>query len=369
MALHVAIDCRVVSPHFPGIGRATLETVQALAQSNVDGRMTLLYGPGNAPEPLASLGALKPVDLVHMSSSLRSAQDQIELPRLLRRLRPDVYHATYYALPLAVPGRVVVTIYDLIPRLFPQYWPNPLVRHVINLWTAQAARRADAIIASSASTGKDIARLLPGAAGKTHVVPLGVNPKTVESGSREPGQGYLLYVGSNKPHKNLPRLVGAFARLPRDREIRLVIAGAWDDRYPESKQAARRLGLDDRITFEHRPSEQRLDALYQGALAFVFPSLYEGFGLPVLEAMAASLPVATSDRGSLAEVAGDAALVFDPTREESICACMERLFGDGDLRADLRARGLEQVRRYSWSHTASGTWQVYERIAASGGRE
>jgi alpha-1,3-rhamnosyl/mannosyltransferase len=295
---------------------------------------------------------------------LRSPQDQVELPRLLRRLRPDIYHATYYAVPLAMPGRVVVTIYDLIPRLFPQYWPNPLVRHAINLWTARAARRAEAVIACSASTADDIGRLLPGAAGKTHVVPLGVAARPAPCRSSEEGRPFLLCVGSNKPHKNLARLVGAFARLPRDLEVGLVIAGAWDARYPESRQAAERLGLAERVTFDHRPSDQRLDALYQGALGFVFPSLYEGFGLPVLEAMAWGLAVATSDRGSLAEVAGDVALVFDPTREESIAACMEQLIGDREMRDSLRLRGLERAGRFSWEHTASQTWQVYERVAA-----
>jgi alpha-1,3-rhamnosyl/mannosyltransferase len=368
MVLHVAIDCRVVSPHFPGIGRATLETVQALARSNVDGRLTLLTGPGKAPAAIADLAGSGSVDLVAVNSALRSAQDQIELPRLLRRLRPDVFHATYYAVPLAMPGCVVVTIYDLIPRLFPQYWPNPLVRHTINLWTARAARRADAIVACSASTADDVARLLPGTAGKTHIVPLGVAARPTACQASNLERTYLLYVGSNKPHKNLPRLVGAFARLPRDQVVGLVIAGAWDGRYPQSRQAVERLSLGDRITFEHSPSDQRLDALYRGALAFVFPSLYEGFGLPVLEAMAWGLAVATGDRGSLAEVAGDAALVFDPTREESIGACMERLIGDRKLRDTLRERGLDRAGRFSWARTASETWRVYERVAARVGR-
>jgi glycosyltransferase involved in cell wall biosynthesis len=107
-----------------------------------------------------------------------------------------------------------------------------------------------------------------------------------------------------------------------------------------------------------------MEALFQGARAFVFPSLYEGFGLPVLEAMASGLAVATSDRGSLAEVAGDAALVFDPTREESISVRIEQLLGAHELRDALRARGFEQASRYPWSRTASETWKVYERLAA-----
>src|SRR5690242_13330679 len=170
-ALHVAIDCRVVDPRFPGIGRATLETVRCLAVSGCAGRLTLLHGRGEAPAELAALGAHGGLNLVAVPAALRHPADQWALPRLLRRLRPDVFHATYYAVPALLPVRHVVTIYDLIPRLFPQYWPNPLTRRLINLWTAYAARRAQGVIACSQATADDIARLLPGTAGKLAVAP------------------------------------------------------------------------------------------------------------------------------------------------------------------------------------------------------
>lgn len=365
--LHVAVDCRVVDPHYPGIGRATLETVRALAREPGPHRLSLLVGPGAPPADLADVTRSANVDaqLVRVGSALRSPADQWELPRLLWRLRPDVYHATYYAVPALLPVPTVVTIYDLIPRLFPRYWTNPALRGVINAWTAYAARRAARVLTCSHATARDLARLLPETAPKLRVVPLGVSPRPAArvDASRSSDDPTLLYVGSNKPHKNLPRLVAAFARVAPTVTGTLVVAGAWDERYSEAVDLARRLNLDERVRFERRPSDERLDALFAAATGFVFPSLYEGFGLPVLEAMAAGLPVATSDRGSLAEVAGDAALLVDPDDEGSIADAMRRLLRDAAERSRLSAAGRAQAARFTWDRTAEETWALYEEAA------
>jgi len=366
--LHVAIDCRVVDPHYPGIGRAVLETVRALARDDRAPRLSLLVPPTPPPE-LVELAAHSGgrVSLVPIRSRLRAPADQWTLPRALARLRPDVYHAPYYAVPAVIPVPMVLTVYDLIPQLFPQYWPNHALRAAIDVWTRYAIRRADRVIAISESTASDLARLVPSAANKTRVALLGVTPRPQDTPAATAGDNvnepYLLYVGSNKPHKNLPRLVAAFARLEPDMAGRLVIAGAWDNDYPQALDEARRSGLDARITFEHRPSDRRLDELYAGATAFVFPSLYEGFGLPVLEAMAAGLPVATSARGSLGEVAGDAALLFDPTSDEEIAAAMRLLLRDKELRERLSAAGRARAALFLWSRTARDTFEVYAETA------
>jgi glycosyltransferase involved in cell wall biosynthesis len=363
--LHVAIDCRVVDRHYPGIGRAIGETVRSIVGAGSGARITLLYGPGRPPESLAALSG-SGVDLVCVGAAPRAPADQWMLPRLLRRLGADVFHAPYYAVPLSLPIPTVVTIYDLIPRLFPEYWPNPITRGVINTWTWYALRRAGAIIACSRATAGDVARLMPGTAGKVRVVPLGVAPRPAVTARAVAPAPYLLYVGSNKPHKNLPRLVRAFQCVAEQGPGRLVVAGAWDARYPEARDEARRLGLDERVSFEHFPSDDRLAQLYAGACGFVFPSLYEGFGLPVLEAMAAGLPVATTDRGSLAEVAGDAALCFDPLNEIAIAGAAIRLLSDAYLREQLSAAGREQAARFPWSRTARDTLAVYQDVASAG---
>ena len=364
-ALHIAVDCRVVDPRYPGVGRAALETARALAELGAARRLSFLIPPGEPAPALAALGGYGGVELVDVGAPIRTPADQWALPRLLRKLRPDVYHATYFAVPALVPGRMVVTIYDLIPRLFPQYWPNGLIRSTINAWMAYAVRRAARVITCSHNTANDIARLLPAAVAKVRVVPLGVSPWTVEPPRQAAATTapYLLYVGSNKPHKNLPRLVAAFARIAPRTAANLIVAGAWDARYPEARDEVRRRRLDGRVSFEHLPSPTRLADLYMGATGFIFPSLYEGFGLPIIEAMAAGAPVATSDRGSLREVASDAALLFDPTDESAIAAAMARLLSDQDLRTQLSARGRARAALFPWSRTAQETWAVYEEVA------
>jgi len=172
---------------------------------------------------------------------------------------------------------------------------------------------------------------------------------------------YALYVGINKPHKNLPRLVEAFARITHHvSRFTLVIAGHEDPRYPQARERAAALGLDS-VMFLGAVAEEDLPALYSGADLFVFPSLYEGFGLPVIEAMACGTPVACSNVSSLPEVAGDAALLFDPHTPESIAAAICQTLQNAELRERLRRRGLEQAGHFSWEHAARLTLEAYRQ--------
>lgn len=374
--LHVALDCRVVAPRYPGIGRATRETARAMATGQESVRLSLLAQTGHVDATIAALTESSNVDLVEVPAALRSPADQLCLPMVLGRLRPDLYHAPYFAVPVLagtpLMPPVVVTLYDLIPLLLPDRPRSALERLVIQRWIHLAATRATRIVVPSEQTAADLRRFLPAVTPKIRVVPLGVTPgvtphKAPRGGPRPAlpkaagSERYLLYVGSNKPHKNLLRLIEAFAALDEPR-YRLVIAGAWDRRYPESAAAVTRLNLGDRVTFYHDPDDEALDSLYAGAHAFVFPSLYEGFGLPVLEAMAAGLPVATSERGALRDVAGQAALTFDPRSREGMSAALSRLIGDQDLRRRLKAAALAQAARFSWERTARELCHVYEEI-------
>ncbi len=174
---------------------------------------------------------------------------------------------------------------------------------------------------------------------------------------------FLLYLGINKPHKNLVRLIDAYANLPfAIRHSPFIIAGAWDDRYPESKQRVEALDLGESVRFLGRIDDADLPGLYAAATLFVFPSRYEGWGLPVVEAMACGTPVACSNASSLPEAAGEAALLFDPDDTAAITAALERGLSDAGLRADLAEWGLAQAARFTWAGNASATLDVYRKI-------
>jgi alpha-1,3-rhamnosyl/mannosyltransferase len=173
----------------------------------------------------------------------------------------------------------------------------------------------------------------------------------------------MLYFGSNKPHKNVPRLVEAFAAgCARASGIDLVIAGHWDERYPQAKALAERLSLKERVRFIGPVQDNDLPALYGGTELFVFPSEYEGFGLPVLEAMACGAPVVCSNRSSLPEVAGDAALLCDPHDAAALARALEQALTDRGLRAALQQRGLERAAQFTWEQAASHTLKMYRTI-------
>ena len=183
------------------------------------------------------------------------------------------------------------------------------------------------------------------------------------------GRPYVLYLASNKPHKNLVRLLQAWSLVAADRSIepcQLVIAGHWDARFPEAREAARRLGLMERVQFAGEVEERDLPAAYSGARLFVFPSLYEGFGLPVLEAMACGAPVICSNTSSLPEVAGDAAVQVDPLDVQGLAAAMARALADETVRAGLRERGLLRAAEFTWERTARATLAVYRSALEAG---
>jgi alpha-1,3-rhamnosyl/mannosyltransferase len=267
----------------------------------------------------------------------------------------------------------VLTCYDVIPLLFPACF-SARQRLIFRVAHHLALRAASVVLAISRTTRDDLVQHFAINAARVVVTPLAADehfgpqpPERIEAVRRtyRLPEKYVLYVGSNKPHKNLVALVKAWAALGSPaHDTWLVIAGHWDARYPEAQQVAAQLRGGERIIFAGPVAEDDLPALYSGALCFVFPSLYEGFGLPVLEAMACGTPVACSGVSSLPEIAGDAALLFDPVRVESIVEALARLMKDADQRADLRARGLRQASRFSWQQTARQTWETYLTLQA-----
>jgi alpha-1,3-rhamnosyl/mannosyltransferase len=371
MSAVFVLDARTATAHFPGIGRYVANLARAMGPLlGPEERLILLHDP-TPPSPwdLSTLagGAVSVVDVPLSPFSLRQ---QWAVPRLLRRLGADLYHSPYYLMPYWPGVPTVLTVYDLIPLLFPQY--VSLRARWLFRWTIALSQFvATSIIAISRTTSGDLQTILGVKSDKVTVIPLAPDPAfyprsptETEPVRRQYGlpESFVLYVGSNKPHKNLAGLVEAWSYLTfHVSRFTLLIAGVWDPRYPQPRLLAERLGLQN-IRWLGPVPEADLPALYSMADLFVFPSLYEGFGLPVLEAMACGVPVVCSNTSSLPEVAGDAALLVDPTDIRALAAAMERALTDEHLRAEMRARGLERARRFTWEEAARRTLDVYRRV-------
>jgi alpha-1,3-rhamnosyl/mannosyltransferase len=299
---------------------------------------------------------------------------QWRLPRLLSAARPDAFHATYWVTALRPGLPMVLSIYDLIGLSLPGAVPGPR-RLVLALALRLAARSAQAVLTLSEWSRADLVRQLgldPERVAVTHLAPdahfAPASPEAVAAVRMRYGlpERYVLYVGINKPHKNLATLVAAWARLaPRlgDADVALALAGPWDPRYPWP--AADLAGLPSSAAgqFLGPVAEADLPALYTGATVFAFPSRYEGFGLPPLEAMACGTPVVAARATCLPEVLGEAALLVPPLDADAWAEALERVIRRPDLAAELGERGRAQAGRYTWAATASATLSVYRRVA------
>ncbi|MCS7261173.1 MAG: glycosyltransferase family 4 protein [Anaerolineae bacterium] len=365
--MKVILDARTANDHFPGIGRYVASLARALMQLEKAPELTLLVDPKAQPGRLQ----LPSLPILSCPASPFSLRQQWLVPHVLRIAHAHVYHSPYYLMPYRPGVPIVLTCHDIIPLLFPDYF-TAWQRLAFHLSHQLALHVAEVILVVSQTTRDDLMRHLHVAAHKITVIPEGVDehfrPQTPEEIERvrhiyRLPTYYVLYVGSNKPHKNLVRLVQAWAVVaPHHRDVFLVIAGPWDARYPQARRAVEELGIQEHVLFLGAVADEHLPGLYSGALCFVSPSLYEGFGLPVLEAMACGTPVACSDVASLPEVAGDAALFFDPHKVECIQDALMRLLSDADLRDDLAMRGRERAITFSWKRTAAATAEQYARL-------
>ena len=280
----------------------------------------------------------------------------LRLPRLLRRLRPDVSHF-HYVMPPSAPGRVVLTVHDLSFERRPELM-NRRDRVLFRSLVPRSVRRADRILVGSDWTRSDLVERYDVPDEKVVVTPYGVDPLFTREGPARNGSPYLLFVGGLQPRKDPGTAVDALQKL--DPGLRLVFAGPPLRQSRELIEHVRRLRLSSRVEFTGYVRKTELAALYRGASALVLPSLYEGFGLPLLEAMASGTPVVASTAGALPEVAGDAAVLVEPGDAEGLAAGVERALAD---RERLVAAGLERSRRYSWAETARRTLAVYEELA------
>jgi glycosyltransferase involved in cell wall biosynthesis len=313
--------------------------------------------------------------MVPETAPLYSISEQIKIPLSLAREKVRLVHEPHYVLPPAIQCRSVVTIHDCIHLMFPQYLPGRLayVYAKGSMWAA--TRKADRILTVSEASKRDILRFFDVPPDKVEVIynaiderflaPANVERMDLVRQRYQLDDPFVMYVGNIKPHKNIERLIEAFgrARAQSPDNLKLIIIGDEISKYPALRQSVHKHKLDKHVRFLGFQPMETLAAFYRLARAFVFPSLYEGFGLPPLEAMACGSPVVTSNVSSLPEVAGGAALLVDPYDVEAIAHGIVRAVTDDALRADLIARGHERARSFSWAQSVKKIHQIYMQVA------
>ena len=288
----------------------------------------------------------------------------------IRRIRPSLYHETKYAPFHFEEGPTVLTIYDLSFVRHPEWHPADRVKH-FEKYCLKRLPQVDAIITISEFSKNEILGLTAVKPDKIYVTPLGVDQAFARGNERLPGlpKRYILSLGTLEPRKNLALLIRAFTSLPNHLKERypLVIAGAWGWNNKELNETLHSLQKKERIILAGYIPQEMLPHLYGRASLFVYPSLYEGFGLPVLEAMACGVPVLASNTSSLPEVIGNAGLLVDPENIDDVNQGMTRLLTDEELRKEFSEKGLKRAAYFSWERCSRETLAVYEKVLGNKG--
>lgn len=371
--MRIAFDGTTLRPGRTGVGYYTEHLLQHLAREAEATGDEVVVVSNRRVETAAPLPKSVRIFVDHRCP-LRTLWMQVFAPRVLAAIRPDVAHFTNSVVPLASGIPSVTTIHDMSLSLYPQY--HPLRRVVLNRpLVGLAARHVDAVITVSRSARRDILELYGLPADRVHVVHEAAAPEfrpirdpallaAVRRRYRLPDR-FALYVGTIEPRKNLPRLFEAFAARYRRGELQheLVCVGPYGWGSRDLRRRLKRLGISHAVHFTGYVPFSALPALYNLSDIFVFPSLYEGFGLPVIEAMACGVPVITSQNSSLTEVAGGAVEAIDALDTEALGAAIVRLAWEKDRRLELSRRGLERARAFSWERAARETLGVYRAAA------
>ena len=379
--MHVAINAQLVSfsesYHNSGISRYTYRLVAGLSQREGDQRYTVFINArdvsgaaGLSTDRLRLVASQRPID----HPAQRILWEQRVLPRLLRRLGVDVFHAPANVLPPRLPCASVLTIHDLSFIHYPQFF-RPTRRIYQRIFTARSARAATLVLAVSQSTRRDLIEHMEVSPGRIRVVYPAIeerfqpspDPAVVASFRRERGlpERFLLYLGNLEPRKNVAGLVEAYARLrAADPDAPpLVVAGGKGWFYQTVFERVRALDLERAITFAGYVRDEEQPLWYAAAELFIYPSYFEGFGLPVAEAMACGAPVITSNVSSLPEVAGDVAVQVDPHDSGALAHAMQSVLGDEQARQRMAAEGPRWARQFSIERMVRGCSEAYAEAA------
>jgi glycosyltransferase involved in cell wall biosynthesis len=376
MALTVGFDATSAVRQTAGIGRYTRELLGALSNRDDDIRYRIFYCSGGDPQ-----GGLPPLDERFRLRSLpvsdritNAVWQRLRLPIPVQAITGsfDIFHSPDFTLPPTMGRPSIVTVHDLAFLTVPQC-AYPTLRDYLAEVVPRSVRRASQIIAVSQRTAQDLVERLGTDPERIEVIHEGVSrwlrPSTSGDAAGELGHGlvgkgpYILSVGTLEPRKNYVRLVEAFAALrARGLDHKLVIAGRKGWLYEPIFERVRELKLERKVLFVE-PGDPELLALYRTAAVFVYPSLYEGFGIPALEALACGIPVTCSSASSLPEIVGEAALLFDPEDVEAMAASIERLLSDEGLAQALRWAGPIRAGKFSWAEAAQKTERLYREVA------
>jgi glycosyltransferase involved in cell wall biosynthesis len=364
----IAIDARKIADF--GVGTYIRNLLTGLARLAPDDEF-LVFLPPRGRLPVES----PRFTVLHSEARNYGLSEHVSLPLRAAWKGADLYHAPHYVLPWLTHGPAVVTIHDIIHLRFPEYLPSRAAFRYAETVMRHSYRRAARVLTVSQASKSDLLAWFGGDPDRIEVVPSAVDEAFFEPRSSEHlarvrerwrlPERYVLYSGNVKPHKNLERLIRAFARVREDTaldDVKLVLIGSDVARYHGLRRLAAELRIAEHVRFLAWMPKEELAAIYALATVFAYPSLYEGFGLPPLEAMACGVPVVVSDASSLPEVCGDAALFVDPSDVEKIARALATVLGDERICKDLARRGLERAERFRHHDQAGRVLAVYHQV-------
>jgi len=377
--MRIGIDARWIIEEPSGIGQYTLNLIRHLARKDSKNEYFLFFQnekiAKRIKEELRSYSE-RTLHFILVSYGVFSIKNQIFLPWKLRSLRIDVFHSTNFMIPLFGFGtKYGVTIHDLIPFLFPEFAPRSKKSRFYRIYQClmkRIVKKAAFILVDSNHSAKDLTENFSKARDKTFVMTFGIDPSFQSSMENSSSAGIreklgihnqiILYVGRQDPYKNLMSLIRIHKNvLEKGTDATLVIAGSRDDRYPEITSLIAELQLQGKVKITGYLSQRDLVSLYREASLLALPSLYEGFGLPVLEAMASGIPVIASNKASIPEVMGDAGILLNPDSHPQWVDAIIQLLTNSEIRQNFIEKGRQRLSLFSWEKAAERAVSIYER--------